>query len=155
MKRILIIVAAGLVAAGSLSAQAMMGRGYAPNAAPQAQVPAAEVVKVEGKLSLVNGMFAVVAKDKTYYVGGLQRLFGFVDGLKDGATVKLEGSAYAVPLAPEYQHLMATKLTFNGKDYDLSAMGGRGGRGGMMGGAMGGYPGAPNNGAPMGRGGRR
>jgi len=50
---------------------------------------------------------------------------------------------------------MTTKLTFNGKDYDLSAMGGRGGMMGGKGGAYSGPQGAPGNAAPMGRGGRR
>jgi len=144
MKRVLVIVAAGLLAAGSLSAQAWGGRNLGPGQTfqPVAPVQSQELVKVDGKLTLVNGMIAVQAKDKTYYVGGLNRLIGFIDGLKEGANVKLEGYAVQLPMAPEYSHLMVTKLTFNGKDYDLSTGYGYG-RGGMMGGAYGGaYGGA-------------
>ncbi len=145
MKRTLAIVTAALVAATSLSAQAWGPRAVAP-AAPAA---AAETVKVEGKLALVNGMIAVTEKDKTYYVGGLNRLIGFIDGLKEGASVKVEGYAIAVPAAPEYLHLRATKLAFAGKDYDLSqGMGGR-----MGGGMMGGFGGGPQGGMMGGRGG--
>lgn len=126
MKRILIIVAAGLIAAGSLSAQA-----FGPASAPASQTQNVQTVKVEGKLALVNGMIAVQSGGKTYYVGGLNRLIGFIDGLKEGASVKLEGYAFALPGAPEYLHLQVTKLSFNGKDYDLSNSFGRG-----MGGAM-------------------
>lgn len=128
MKRIIAIAAVGLIAAGSLFAQA---RGTGPaGAAPQFQN--AEAVKVEGKLALVNGFIALQSKDKTYYVMGVQRLVGFIDGLKEGAIVKLEGDAFEMPMAPEYLVLRATKLTFNGKDYDLSRGGMRGP--GMMGG---------------------
>jgi hypothetical protein len=154
MKRILIIVAAGLLAAGSLSAQAWGGRGNpVPGTYPQAELQAAETVKVDGKLALINGMIAVKSGTSTYYIGGLQGLIGFVDGLKEGAQVKLEGYAFAIPAAPEYQHLRVTKLTFNGKDYDLSDSFGRG----MMGGpgaGRGGYNGNGQGGAMGGRGGR-
>lgn len=161
MKRIVIVVAAGLAAAGALSAQAFAGRGAFGQAAA---VQAAETVKVEGKLALVNGMIAVKEKDKTYYVGGIGRLVGFVDGLKEGASVKLEGYAFEVPAAPEYLHLRATKLTLGGKDYDLSQAFGRGmgggcaawGGAGATGGAAWGGPGmmGGGRGRGAGRGGR-
>jgi hypothetical protein len=141
MKKIIALLLSGLIVAGALSAQT------------------ATVTKVEGKLSLVNGMIAIQSAGKTYYVGGLQRLVGFIDGLKEGASVKVEGYARALPAAPEYIHLRLTKLTFNGKDYDLSQFGGKGkSRGGMMGGC--GFdcaadptgPGNMGNGRMMGRG---
>jgi hypothetical protein len=126
MKRIIAIAAVALIAAGSLFAQTRGPRvdGSGP------QIQSVETVKVEGKLALVNGFIAVQTKDKTYYVMGIRRLIGFVDGLKEGAAVKLEGEAFELPMAPEYLHLRVTKLTFNGKDYDLSQAFGRG----MMGG---------------------
>lgn len=135
MKRIIAIVAVGLIAAGAVFAQA---RGAGPGAfGPGAQIQNAEPVKVEGKLALVNGFIAVESKDKTYYVMGIQPLVGFIDGLKEGAAVKLEGDAFEMPMAPEYLVLRASKLTFNGKDYDLSRGFGMRGRG-MMGGRWGG-----------------
>ena len=76
MKRIAILILSGLIVAGSLSAQAA-----APNAAPSAS-QTLTITKVEGKLALINGMIAIHTKDKTYYVGGLLRLVGFIDGLK-------------------------------------------------------------------------
>lgn len=148
MKRIATLIVVGVIAASALSAQAFGPRGgFAPvgPAAPAAQN--LETVKVEGRLALVNGMIAVKEKDKTYYVGGLNRLIGFIDGLKENASVKLEGYAVAIPGAPEYLHLRATKLSFAGKDYDLSNSFGR--MGGMMGGAQGG------RGGMMGGNGRR
>ncbi len=153
MKRILIIVTAGLLAAGSLSAQAWGGRGNGFAATnPQTPLQAAETVKVEGKLALINGMIAVKSGTTTYYVGGLQGLVGFVDGLKEGAQVKLEGYAFAIPAAPEYQHLRTTKLTFAGKDYDLSDSFGRGMMGGGPGNGRGGFDNDGRGGAMGGRG---
>jgi hypothetical protein len=131
MKRIVTLLVVGVIAASAVGAQTWGPRGNFGPAAP-AIAQNAETVKVEGRLTLVNGMVAVKEKDKTYYVGGLNRLIGFIDGLKENASVKLEGYAISVPAAPEYAHLRVTKLTFAGKDYDLSNSFGRG----MMGGAM-------------------
>jgi hypothetical protein len=136
MKRIVTLIVVGVIAASAVGAQTWGPRGnFGPGAAVgPAAVQSAETVKVEGKLVLLNGMIALKDKDKTYYVGGLNRLVGFIDGLKENASVKIEGYAFEVPAAPEYAHLRATKLTFNGKDYDLSNSFGRGMMGGQMGG---------------------
>jgi hypothetical protein len=79
-----------------------------------------EQVTVTGNLSLVNGLIALESDQTTYYVAGLERLIGFIDGLKEGAAVTLEGFAAAVPGAPEYRYLRAAKLTLNGKEYQLA-----------------------------------
>ncbi|MDR2111308.1 MAG: hypothetical protein LBP32_08385 [Spirochaetaceae bacterium] len=76
---------------------------------------------VTGNLGLVNGMIALRNDTNTYYVLGIDRLTGFIDGLTEGAAVTLEGFTSAIPEAPEYRYLRVTKLTFGGKDYDLSA----------------------------------
>jgi hypothetical protein len=136
MKRMIVITAIGLIAAGSLFAQSRGPRIDGNGSAPQIQN--LETVKVDGKLALVNGFIGVQAKDKTYYVMGLQNLIGFIDGLKEGAAVKLEGQAFDMPMAPEYAVLHVTKLTLNGKDYDLSRSFGRGFGDGFGGGMMGG-----------------
>ena len=141
MKKILVLVLSGLILAGTLSAQAATG-----SVTPATVAQTATITKVEGKLALVNGIIAIQVKDMTYYLGGLERLIGFIDGLKEGATVKVEGYVQTLPAAPEYAHMRLTKLTFNGKDYDLSQMGGRGG---MMGGRG---PGDQGMGSMMGRG---
>ncbi len=112
-KKIAILLVTGLVFAGTLSAQTM---GQPPR--PQVQQPK-EVSTINGKLALVNGMIALQSNNKTYYVAGFQHLIGFIDGLKEGATVTLEGYGFPIPEAPEYQFFRSTKLTFNGKSYDL------------------------------------
>lgn len=72
---------------------------------------------IQGTLSFVNGQIALKSGETTYYVRGLDRLFGFVDGLKEGAAVTLEGYAGEIPLAPEYRLFLAEKLVFNGREY--------------------------------------
>jgi hypothetical protein len=74
-------------------------------------------VTIKGPLSFVNSQIAVKSAGTTYYVRGLNRLFGFVDGLKEGAEVTLEGYAIDIPIAPEYKYFLVDKLTFNGKEY--------------------------------------
>lgn len=152
MKKIAIVSLMALALAAGLSAQAFPGPGAVADASQ-------EVVKVEGKLAFKNSHVALVAKDKTYYVGIPAWAYGFVEGLKDGATVKLEGYEASLPLAPEYSHLRVTKLTVGGKDYDFSDAGfGRGGMGGGRGqaGGMGGRGQGPGAGMMdgSGRGGR-
>ena len=127
MKRIAISMMALVAAAGIATAQTS-GTKPADTQTTQA------TVKVEGKLALVNGEVGIQLKDKTYYLEMPMYLFGFIDGLKEGAQVKLEGYEFSDSRTPGYAFLRVTKLSFNGKDYDLSAYGPGRGRGGMMGG---------------------
>lgn len=138
MKRIAIVCIVAVTAIGAVSAQAFAGR---PMAAP-AMAATAEAVTIEGKLSLVQGRPAVVVKDKTYFVRIPQYLYGFIDGLKEGAQVKLEGYEAEIPFAPSSFFFAVEKLTIGGKSYDLSQVGGRAiGPMGGMGGSMGGFGG--------------
>jgi hypothetical protein len=75
-------------------------------------------VTVNGNLALINAGIGLTSGNITYYVIGIDRLIGFVDGLKEGAQVTLEG--YEFPAAQEYRYLRVFKLTFNGKDYEVS-----------------------------------
>jgi len=144
MKKIVTVCIVALTAIGAVSAQAfgggpgMMGQGFQP----QAQVQAAQVkTTIEGKLALVQGHPSIIIKDKTYFVQLPQTLYGFIDGLKEGATVKLEGYELAIPYAPNSYFFRTTMLTIGAKSYDLSEFMGQGmmgGRGGAMGGQMGG-----------------
>lgn len=136
MKKFGVLVALALVAAGAVFAQTAPvpygSQVYAATSAPS--------VKVDGRLALINGIIGIKSGNKTYYLPMLQRLSGFVDGIKEGASVKVEGYEYPLAAAPEYSTVMVTKLTIAGKDYDLSQYAGygygmrRGPRGGMWGG---------------------
>jgi hypothetical protein len=56
----------------------------------------------------------------------LARLGGFVSGLDEGTSVKPKGYQYPLAYAPVLSVLAVTKLTFSGKDYDLSDTGFKG-----------------------------
>ncbi|GHV28366.1 hypothetical protein AGMMS4952_11830 [Spirochaetia bacterium] len=118
--QIFVFALIGLLCAGSVWAHDRdHGRGRGPGG--WGNFPPAETVAINGNLQLVEGHIAVVADGKTYFVNGFHHLIGFIDGLKEGAAVRLEGSATPVPLNSSARFLRATKLTINGKTYDLPA----------------------------------
>jgi hypothetical protein len=65
-------------------------------------------------------MIAVKSNDITYLVRGLNRYIGFIDGLKEGAAVTLEGFARPNPQNDKVKFMSVQKLTLNGKDYDIA-----------------------------------
>ena len=81
---------------------------------------APETVTVSGTMVVANGMPALKSADVTYLVSGLSNLIGFIDGLKEGAQVTIEGVAMTSPGDQNIKFLRASKLTINGKVYDLS-----------------------------------
>ncbi len=147
MKRFITVIAIASMAIAGASAQGF-GQMSGPRG-PGVQAAATQTVStIEGKLSLVQGHPALVAKDKTYFVRLPQFMYGFVDGLKEGATVKLEGYEMAIPYAPNSFFFNSTKLTLGTKVYDLAQFSG------MMGGMMGGRQGGGQGGFGGGPGGR-
>lgn len=112
------------------------GRGY--NYPAQA-LPALEKISLEGNLELVDTRIAIKKDDKTYFVMIPNRLYGFVDGLKEGASVKIDGYSHEIVGLKDSYALRADSLSLNGKTIDLSAAAAGFGRaGGMAGGMMGG-----------------
>jgi uncharacterized protein YdeI (BOF family) len=105
MKKIAIIAVMCVFFAGALSAQDVRAN--------------VETTTISGKLAVANGLIALQSGEQLYYVHGFQHLINFIDGLKEGAEVTLEG--YIVPFQNDSEtlHFMATKLTMNGKSYDL------------------------------------
>ena len=93
------------------------GQGSPRNQTPR---PSLESVSVSGNLTIVQGMIAIVSGDTTWLIRDLSRYVGFIDGLKEGAQVTLEG--YAIPVGPRDKNiksLQVQKMTLNGKDYEL------------------------------------
>lgn len=137
MKKIALIVTMVALACGGMFAQSTAQT--APAAATLTTVQAS------GTLAWINGRIAVKDGGKTYYVEGIQRLLGFVDGLKEGSSVKVEGYPITDTTAPEYVFLHLTKVTFGGKEYAIAQQPGKGmgfgmhGRDGMMNGERGGF----------------
>lgn len=111
MKKLVLVMAIALAAVSIVSAQ---GWGW-NNAQP---------VSVQGTLGLQNGVIALTSGNTVYYVPELSRYVGFIDALKEGAQVKVEGwqmgNGYITP----------SKITVDGKDYDLSSNNVYGGGGG-------------------------
>lgn len=154
MKKALIAVAIAFIALGAASAQPFNGQNQVPYGMGQMNGPGAgrgysyaqqatpivvEKVTVEGKLELVSGRVAIKQDAKTYFVMIPARLYGFIDGLKEGATVKIDGYAHAIPTLKDSFALRASTLTLNGKTYDLGQTAATvGPMGGMMGGRKGG-----------------
>jgi hypothetical protein len=100
----------------------LSGRGLfaAPPPAPAPRIQR-ETVTISGTLALVNSAVAIQSDDITYYVLGLGQYIGFIDGLKEDASVEVSGTAFAT--SSDSKALRVTTLTFNGKDYDLSSRG--------------------------------
>lgn len=120
--RVFMLALIGLLFAGSLWAQdaSLWGRGRGRVAYGHTRPTVAETVTVNGNLQLIEGRIAIIADGKTYYANGpVKNLIGFVDGLKEGSTVRLEGPATAIPFNSNARFLWVTKLTFNGKTYDF------------------------------------
>ena len=79
---------------------------------------AVTAVTIEGTLQLEKGIIAVASGDSVYYVPMLARYIGFIEGLKEGTKVSIEGREFRKFINP-------TKVTINGKSYDF-AVGGPG-----------------------------
>ncbi|MDR1231891.1 MAG: hypothetical protein LBK61_10890 [Spirochaetaceae bacterium] len=107
MKKIVLAMLVVLAAAGIVSAQSLPWGGAQPQS-------------VQGTLGLQNGAIVLFPSANTAggntvcYVPHLSRYAGFIDGLKEGAQVRLDGcsmgNGFFVP----------SKITVGGKDYDIS-----------------------------------
>lgn len=170
MKKALIAVAIAFVVIGAASAQPFAqqnlpwtgqprmaqnvpsyGPGYGRGYNVQTYTPLVlEKITLEGTLQLVDARVAIQKDNKTYFVMIPSRLFGFVDGLKEGASVKIDGYSHEIPGVKDSYAVRVDTLTLNGKTIDLNAstgtygyspmggmMGGRYGQGGRMGGYWG------------------
>ena len=103
----IILVLMGFVLAGTLNAQNNVVRNI-------------ETASISGKLALDdNGVIVVQNEDQSCYAVGFHYLIGFVDGLKEGSDVTLEGYWLPVAVGSEQQYFMVSALTFNGKRYQL------------------------------------
>ena len=112
-KKILLI----LLVFGLTAAAFAQGRDRGGN---HPRLPAAEPVSLTGTLVVSRGMPALQSDDVTYLLGGINRLVGFVDGLKEGAQITIEGNAMTSPRDDKLKIVRPSKMTLNGKSYDLA-----------------------------------
>jgi hypothetical protein len=101
-------------------AASMAALAFAQGENRQGQKAAPEKIVINGALGIAKGSIALKSGNDTYYVMGLNRFVGFIDGLKEGAQVSLEGYAFPLP-NNEGKGFKVAKLTLNGKDYDLGS----------------------------------
>ncbi|MDR0562581.1 MAG: hypothetical protein LBG73_07810 [Spirochaetaceae bacterium] len=77
---------------------------------------------IQGTVGLSNGSIAVTSGGVTYYVKRLERYIGFIDALKIGAPVMLEGYASAPSVEGQtYRYFYPIKLTIVGTTYEVGA----------------------------------
>ena len=125
MKRILMVTLLVLCTAVLIFAQGIRSQQEARDqeAKPQPQAARAEQAMerktVTGNLTLVRGMIAIKSDDMTYLLPGLIRYAGFIEELKDGALVKIEGMVRAQKADAKTVVLIPAKLTLGNKDYDI------------------------------------
>jgi hypothetical protein len=73
-------------------------------------------VTIDGTLKLERGFVAVESGDSVYYVPMLNRYIGFINDLREGTRVSVEGREFR-------NVIQLTKLTIGGKSYDFPATG--------------------------------
>jgi hypothetical protein len=73
-------------------------------------------VTVEGTLKLERGFVAVESGDSVYYVPMLNRYIGFINDLREGTRVSVEGREFRNVIQP-------TKVTIGGRTYNFPATG--------------------------------
>ncbi|HWR12106.1 MAG TPA: hypothetical protein VN445_09795 [Rectinemataceae bacterium] len=113
---------------GQMNAQGM-GRGN--NLSAQSPI-ILEKITLEGTLELVDSRVAIKKDNKTYFVMIPNRLYGFIDGLKEGASVKIEGYSHEIVGEKDSFAVRVNTLTINGRVIDLSSSAGMMGGRGMM-----------------------
>ena len=99
MKRTGFLLVIAFLAIGAVSAQNWRN-----------QWGASQSVTVEGTLRLQNGQIAVSTGNAIYYVPVLNQYIGFIDGLKEGASISVSGYVSGNILQP-------SQVTINGKSY--------------------------------------
>jgi hypothetical protein len=75
-------------------------------------------VTVSGALSLARGQIVLREDEDIYVIMGLGRFIGFIDGLKEGAEVTLDGFVRTGREDTNIHFLLANKLTIDGREYD-------------------------------------
>ena len=79
-------------------------------------------ITIRGTLGLSNGRISVLSNNITYYVRGLERFVGFIDGLKEGAQVSIDGYSAAPTVEGQRDRLFyPVTLTLNGKNYEVGS----------------------------------
>jgi hypothetical protein len=122
MKRAVFLALCVLAAAGVVSAQDR--NRPKPDAGKEFTPPAQETIS--GNLGISGGMISLESGGIRYYVIGLDRFIGFIDGLKEGVAVSLTGYAFDSPRFAGAKVFRVAELQLNGKSYELAPPSGGG-----------------------------
>jgi len=102
MKKIGFMMLIAFLAVGTVFAQGWGGWGTP-----------SQSISVTGTLQLQNGEVAVASGNTTYFVPVLTRYIGFIEGLREGAQISMDGYASGTFFQP-------AKVTISGKNYDFT-----------------------------------
>jgi hypothetical protein len=102
MKKFCLLILAFVCLAGIVSGQSRNFRHAEPR-----------VEKFQGTLQLKNGIIALQSEGNVYYVPILNRYMGFIEGLKDGAAVSIDGYKIRNAIRP-------VNVIINDKTYDFA-----------------------------------
>ena len=105
MKKIVLLILLAAIVSGSLFAQSNT-----------------QTTTISGTLGLSAGRISVVSGDITYYIRGLERYVGFIDGLYHGAAVSLEGYTLAPTIEGQRDRMFfPVTLTLSGRNYEVGS----------------------------------
>ena len=107
MKKLIFVIIIACLAAGMAFAQ-NWGNGWGT------PIPRNQVISITGTLQLQNGVIAVVSGNNAYYVPALTQYIGFIEGLREGAQISIDGYVSG-------NYVQPTKVTISGKSYDFAA----------------------------------
>ena len=113
MKKLAVFLFVSVLLAGTVFAQNKDNRSERNNRKQEVTK-----VTIDGVLKLEKGIVAVTSGDSVYFVPILNRYIGFIDGLKEGTKVSIEGSQIKDVIRP-------VKVIINGKSYDFPENGKR------------------------------
>jgi hypothetical protein len=103
MKKIISFMVIAVLIAGTVCAQ---------DKAPRENSRQRDIVSVEGNLKLENGIVSVQSGDTVYRIPLLNRYIGFINGLREGAKVSVEGNAFR-------NFIMPKKVVIDDKTYEF------------------------------------
>jgi len=106
MKRVVIFLLAGILVTGAIFAQEKAER---PERSREVKT-----VTIDGILKLEKGMVAVDSGESVFVIPVLNRYINFINDLKEGAKISVEGNAIRNLIMPK-------KVTIEGKSYDIAS----------------------------------
>ena len=104
MKKIGFVLVIAFLAIGTVSAQGWGGVWGAPS----------QTTSVTGTLQLQNGEIAVASGNTIYFVPTLTRYIGFIEGLREGAQISMDGFVSG-------NYFQPNRVTISGKTYDFTS----------------------------------